>query len=81
MNIYKCYVLACNCYSGDNGVSVFWNEEDAYRAMIDELCVETINLDNSGYKYKIVQDDYHAELYVPDRDIYFDWYIEESTIR
>ena len=81
MNEKKCYVLTCNCYSGDNGVSVYWNEDDAYRAMIDELGVEIINLENSGYNFTIKEDDVSAELYVADTDIYFDWYIVETTIR
>ena len=77
----KCFVLICNCYSGDNSVSVYWNEDDAYKAMIDELGVEVINLENSGYNFTIAEDDVSAELYVPDSDIYFEWNITESTIR
>lgn len=81
MNGNKCYVLTCNCYSGDNSVSVYWNEDDAYKAMIDELGVEIINLENGGYNFTITENDISAELYVPDSDIYFDWDIIESTIR
>lgn len=77
----KCYVLTCNCYSGDDSVSVYWNENDAYKAMIDELEVEITNLQNSGYKYFSAENDISAELYVPDSDIYFDWNIAETTIR
>lgn len=77
----KCYVLTCNCYSGDNGVSVFWNETDAYKCMIEELETEITNLQNSGYKFESAENDVSAELYVTDSDIFFDWYIEESTIR
>ena len=29
----KCYVLTCHCYSGEDSVSVFWNESDAYKRM------------------------------------------------
>lgn len=81
MNSNKCYVLTCNCYSGDDSVSVYWNEDDACKAMINELGVEVINLENSGYNFTITEDDISAELYVPDSDIYFDWNIVESTIR
>lgn len=81
MNEMKCYVLTCNCYSGDNSVSVYWNEEDAYKAMIDELIVETIGLDNDGYNCQSAQNDISATLYVPDSNIYFDWSIAETTIR
>lgn len=81
MNEMKCYVLTCNCYSGDNSVSVYWNEDDAYRAMIDELGIEIINLENSGYDVMVTEDDVSAELFVPNTDIYFDWDIAETTIR
>lgn len=81
MDNNKCYVLMCSCYSGDNGVSVFWDEQNAYKAMIEELEVEIANLQNSGYKFESAENDISAELYVPDSDIYFDWYIVETTIR
>ena len=81
MNNNQCYVLICNCYSGDGGMSVFWNEVDAYKAMIEELEVEIANLQNSGYKFESAENDISAELYVPDSDIYFDWNIAETTIR
>lgn len=78
----KCYVLTCNCYSGDDSVSVYWNEADAYKAMIEELEVEITNLQNSGYAtYFSAENDISAELYVPCTDIYFDWDIAETTIR
>lgn len=77
----KCFVLICNCYSGDNSVSVFWNETDAYKCMIEELEVEITNLQNSGYKFESAENDISAELYVPDSDIYFDWNIAETIIR
>ena len=81
MNENKCYVLTCNCYSGDNSVSVYWNEDDAYKAMIDELGVEIINLENSGYNFKSMQDYDSATLFVVDGGIYFEWNIAETTIR
>lgn len=81
MNENKCYVLICNCYSGDNSVSVYWDEQVAWKAMIEELEVEITNLQNSGYEFKSAENDISAELYVPDSDIYYDWYIEESIIR
>lgn len=81
MNGNKCYVLTCHCYSGDDSVSVYWNENDAYKAMIEELKVEITNLQNSGYKFESAENDISAELYVSDSDIYFDWYIVETTIR
>lgn len=81
MNSNKCYVLTCNCYSGDDSVSVYWNEDDAYKAMINELGVEVINLENSGYNFTITENDIGTELYVPDSDIYFDWNIVEATIK
>ena len=79
MDNNKCFVLICN--SGDNGMSVFWNEADAYKCMIAEMETEITNLQNSGYKFESAENDISAELYVPDSDIYFDWYIEESTIK
>ena len=81
MNDKKCYVLTCNCYSGDNGVSAYWNKEDAYKAMINELAVEIINLENSRYDFRSVQNDDSATLFVIDGGIYYEWYIEETTIR
>lgn len=81
MDNNKCFVLICNCYSGDGSVSVFWNEADAYKCMIEELETEITNLQNSGYKFESAENDVSAELYVPDSDIYFDWNIEEGTIR
>lgn len=77
----KCYVLVCNCYSGDGGVSVYWNKHDAHKAMIEELETEISNLQNDGYEFSSAENDVSAELYVPNSDIYFDWYIEENTIR
>lgn len=77
----KCYVLTCNCYSGDDSVSVYWNENDAHKAMIDELEVEIANLQNSGYAYFSAANDFSAELFASNTDIYFDWYIVETTIR
>ena len=82
MNAKKCYVLTCNCYSGDNSVSVYWDEHDAWKAMIAELEVEIANLQNIGYEnFVSAENDASAELYIPDSDIYFEWYIEESIIR
>ena len=77
----KCYVLTCNCYSGDDSVSVYWDEADAYKAMIEELEVEITNLQNSGCEFESAENDISAELYVPNSDIYFDWNIVETTIR
>ena len=77
----KCYVLTCTCYSGDNSTSVYWDEQDAYKAMIEELEVEITNLQNSGYKFTSAENDISAELYVPDSDIYYEWNIEETIIR
>ena len=77
----KCYVLVCNCYSGDSSVSVYWNEYDAYKAMIKELETEITNLQNSGYEFNSAENDVNAELYVPNSDIYYEWNIEEAVIR
>ena len=77
----KCYVLTCSCYSGDNSVFVYWDENDAYKAMIEELEVEIANLQISGYNFVSAENDINAELYVPNSDIYFDWNIAETTIR
>ncbi len=81
MNNNKCFVVICNSYSGDDSVSVFWNEADAYKCMIEEMETEIANLQNSGYKFVSAENDISAELYVPDSDIYFDWNIAETTIR
>ena len=81
MDSKKCYVLICNCYSGDGGVSVFWNKVDAYKAMIEEMEVEIANLQNSGYAYFSAENDISAELFASNTDIYFDWNITETTIR
>ena len=77
----KCYVLICNCYSGEDSVSVFWNEHDAYKAMIKELEVKITNLQNSGYVFCSAEDCDSAELHVPNSDIYYEWDIVETTIR
>ena len=76
----KCYVLTCSCYSDEDSVSVYFDEVDAYKAMIAELEVEITNLQNSGYKYYSAENDTSAELYVPNSGIYFDWDIVEATI-
>lgn len=80
MNEIKCYVLTCNCYSGDNGVSVYWDEYQAWKSMISEMETEITNLQNSGYNFVSAENSESAELYVPDTDIYFEWNIEETTI-
>lgn len=77
----KCFVLICTCYSGENNISVFWNESNAYNAMIEELETEITNLQNEGYKFDSSENDYSAEVHVPDSDIYYEWSIEESTIQ
>ena len=76
----KCYVMSCRCYSGDNSVSVFLDEHDAYKAMIEDMEVEIKNLQNSGYEFTSAENDDSAELYVPDSDIYFEWDIVETTL-
>lgn len=77
----ECFVLIYTCYSGENSISVFWSESDAYKAMIEELETEITNLQNSGYKFDSSENDESAEVHVPDSDIYYEWNIEESTIR
>lgn len=77
----KCYVLTCSCYSGEDSISVFWNESDAYKAMIEELETEITNLQNNGYMFDSSENDDSAEVHVPDSDIYYEWDIEESTIK
>lgn len=77
----KCYVLTCNCYSGDNYVLVFLDETKAYKTMIADLETEITNLQNSGYEFTSAENDDSAELYVPNSDIYFEWNIEESEIK
>ena len=77
----KCYVLTCHCYSGEDSVSVFWNESDAYKAMIEELEIEITNLQCEGYTFDSSENDDSVEVHVPDTDIYYEWSIEESTIR
>lgn len=77
----KCFVLTCTCYSEENSISVFWNEEDAYKAMIEELETEITNLQNEGYNFVFFENDDSAEVHVPDSDIYYEWNIEESTIQ
>ena len=77
----KCYVLTCNCYSGDNYVLVFLDETKAYKTMIADLETEITNLQNSGYKFESAENDDSAELYVSGGDIYYEWNIEESEIR
>lgn len=80
-NENKCYVLTCHCYSGEDSVSVFWNESDAYKAMIEELEIEITNLQYDGYAIDSSENDDSAEVHVPYTDIYYEWSIEESTIR
>lgn len=77
----KCYVLTCHCYSGEDSVSVFWNESDVYKAMIEELEIEITNLQHEGYTIDSSENDDSAEVHVPDSDIYYEWNIEENTIR
>ena len=80
-NENKCYVLTCNCYSGEDSVSVFWDESDAYKVMIEELETEITNLQRGGYAFDSSESDDSAEVHVPDSDIYYEWNIEETTIR
>lgn len=76
-----CYVLSCRCYRGENNVSVFWNVDDARIAMAEEMKVEIINLETGGYEYTKVVNEDDARLSAQDDDIYYNWEIEESTIR
>lgn len=81
MKEMQCFALVCNCYSGDNSVSIFWSKEDAYKAMIDELGTEVVDLENENYNFKIVEDDVMARLYVPNVGIYYEWEIFATIIR
>lgn len=75
-----CYVLTCECYSGENSVSVYYDEQMAYKNMIAEMEVEITNLQNSGYEFTSSENDTSCEVHVPDSDIYYEWNIEETTI-
>lgn len=77
----KCFVLICECYSGEDSVSAFWDEEDAYKEMVNELETEIENLKEQGYRYQTSENDNSSELIVPDGDIYYEWHVEETTIK
>ena len=77
----KCYVVTCKCYSGEDSVCVFYEESDAIKEMELEIKVEETNLKDQGYGYECKRNEDGAEIYTQDRDIYFEWTIEESTIR
>lgn len=81
MNEAKCYVLIFDSYSDGRCASVYWNEQDAYRTMVEDRNIEIINLENSNYNFRVVENDTSVELYVPDTDIFFEWHIEEAAIR
>ena len=76
-----CYVLSCSCYSSDNGVSVYWDEHKAFKAMLAELETEIVNLQQEGYtNFESAENDHNALLYVPSTNIYYEWDIVETTI-
>ena len=85
MKEIECYILTSKYYDRDSNVSVYLNKKDAYKAMINELVTEIINLENSGYSnseysFRSMREDLLATLYVPYSDIYFYWNIEVSKI-
>lgn len=76
-----CYVLSCNCYSGDDSAFVYWDEHTAFKAMLAELETEITNLQRMGYtEFESAENDHNALLYVPGTDIYYEWDIVETTI-
>ena len=77
----KCYVVTCKCYSGENSVCVFYEEKEAIKEMESEIDVEKTNLKDQRYDYNYERHEDGAKIYTDDRDIYFEWTIEESTIR
>ena len=76
----ECYILTSKHYDRNSSVSVYLNKKDAYKAMINELVTEIVNLENSGYSFRSMREDMLAALYVPYSDIYFYWKIEVSKI-
>ena len=80
MKEIECYILTSKYYDRNSSVSVYLNKKDAYKAMINELVTEIVNLENSGYSFRSMREDMLATLYVPYSDIYFYWKIEVSKI-
>ena len=80
MKEIECYILTSKYYDRNSSVSVYLNKKDAYKAIINELVTEIVNLENSGYSFRSMREDMLATLYVPYSDIYFYWKIEVSKI-
>ena len=80
MKEIECYILTSKHYDKNSSESVYLNKKDAYKAMINELVTEIVNLENSGYSFRSTREDMLATLYVPYSDIYFYWKIEVSKI-
>lgn len=75
-----CYVLTCNCHSGDDSVSVYRCWDVAHETMIAEMEAEISNLQNLGHEVTSYENDASCGVYVPDAAIYYDWSIKETII-
>ena len=76
----KCYALMSETHSGSD-ISIYWDKHTAFMAMIGDLETEIANLQRMGNtKFESAENDHKALLYVPGTDIYYEWYIVETTI-
>lgn len=77
-----CYIVICTNFADGKDAYAFMDETDA-RKSVDED-VETVLHDLTEYGYEptvICHNSDHAEVYVADSDIYYEWQIVLSTIR
>lgn len=75
------YILQFTCQEGDDYIQAFFTYEDAYAAMIGDLEEEIEEVTKSGFPFRRFDNNYSAELYCPNMDIYCGWQIIKTPIR
>lgn len=77
----ECFIVIHSNYANGTDAYAFWNEVDARKSVEDDIKTTLSNLREQGYKrVELLERMDEYEIYVPDRDIYYEWSIEESTI-
>lgn len=75
------YAVYSHDYSGESAINVFYDESEAYKFMILDMESVIDNLKDQGYECDSAENDDSCEVWVGNRDIYYEWDIYESTLR